>query len=237
MTESIDETQGDPPIRGTHVILRDWRNEDLEPFRHWLGPGHAWHRFDGPYYALGTPEQTNASVELRRRLMETGSFPSPRVDLVIADAIDDRLIGRVNRYWISEETDWLALGIALYDERSWGDGDSEPKRSGFGASTCGERCPGSSDSTSALGPATTGCRRSEGGWDSGRKPGSGWRGSSTATTTTASASACYARNGKRGIRTGLGALAAHPTPTSAPDNHVDCGATLRITSNVDEGGA
>ena len=122
MTRSIDVTQGDLPIRGTHVILRDWRNEDLEPFRHWLGPGHAWHRFDGPYYALGTPEQTNASVELRRRLMETGSFPSPRVDLVIADAIDDRLIGRVNRYWISEETDWLALGIALYDERSWGRG-------------------------------------------------------------------------------------------------------------------
>ena len=32
------------------------------------------------------------------------------------------LIGRVSRYWQSEETDWLSLGVVIYDSAHWGRG-------------------------------------------------------------------------------------------------------------------
>ncbi len=32
------------------------------------------------------------------------------------------MIGRVNRYWQSKETNWLLLGIGIYDEKYWGKG-------------------------------------------------------------------------------------------------------------------
>jgi RimJ/RimL family protein N-acetyltransferase len=37
-------------------------------------------------------------------------------------ASDDALLGTVSRYWIGRETNWLAVGIALYDPARWGQG-------------------------------------------------------------------------------------------------------------------
>ena len=38
------------------------------------------------------------------------------------DSLKKIVIGVVNRYWISEETSWTALGITIYDPSFWGKG-------------------------------------------------------------------------------------------------------------------
>lgn len=42
--------------------------------------------------------------------------------MVIADRASDALIGVAAWYWIGQETNWPAIGIALFDPASWGQG-------------------------------------------------------------------------------------------------------------------
>jgi len=107
---------------GPRVVLRDFEDRDLEPWARWHAPGHAWQRFDGPYYPQPKPEDVARRVaELRTRIRDD-AWPEPRLRLVVADRGTDALIGSVSRYWISAETQWAALGIDLYDAQVWGRG-------------------------------------------------------------------------------------------------------------------
>lgn len=107
-------------LQGKKITLRDWTLADLDPYAHWLAPGHHWQRLDGPYYPGPTPDEIPSLIEKTRARINAGNWSTPRTRLVIARA--DRLIGIVSRYWISEETNWSAVGITIYDPALWGQG-------------------------------------------------------------------------------------------------------------------
>lgn len=102
------------------VILRDWEVRDLDPYVAWMEPGHRWQSLDAPY--LPHPAIDVAQLERMRRRIVEGNFDTPRSRLIVADAATGEMIGNVSRYWESVETDWLAMGILLYDPRHWGRG-------------------------------------------------------------------------------------------------------------------
>lgn len=107
-------------LSGKKVCLRDWKLADLNEFGYWLQAGHRWQELDGPYYKRDT--STEGILEIVTRIktrIETHNFSIPRQNLIIADPVDDRLIGQVSRYWISEETNWLAAGIVIYNPVLW----------------------------------------------------------------------------------------------------------------------
>lgn len=85
-----------------------------------MEPQHKWHQLDGPYYARATADEVGKMVEQRRGWIADNSFPTPRANQVIA--LDDRIIGVVTRYWQSKETNWLSVGIVIYDPAQWGKG-------------------------------------------------------------------------------------------------------------------
>ena len=109
-------------LTGSRVVLRDWRRNDLAPYREWLQPHHEWHAWDGPYF----PRPTDAQAEQRRndlrRRIDADDWPTPRTTLVIADRVSDLRLGSVTWYYESEETDWRRIGVVLYDPRSWSGG-------------------------------------------------------------------------------------------------------------------
>lgn len=79
-------------------------------------PKPAWKTLDAPYFqdykmyseaALFKQEQGNRFVNNPNRL---GIFQ------------DDRLVGTVSRYWECQETRWMELGLAIYQEEDWGTG-------------------------------------------------------------------------------------------------------------------
>jgi putative hydrolase of HD superfamily len=113
---------GEVELRGRRIKLRDWQEPDLEGFAYWLGPDHRWHELDGPYYPRPGPDEIQARVLAVRRGIETGDLPTPRTSLAIADLATDELIGRVVWYWQSQETDWLSLGITIFDPEHWSRG-------------------------------------------------------------------------------------------------------------------
>ena len=87
-----------------------------------MQPGHKWQELDGPYYPKATADEVLKKIDALHILIEGGSWPTPCFDLPVVDRESDRLIGRVNRYWQSEETQWLSLGIQIFDPRGWGRG-------------------------------------------------------------------------------------------------------------------
>jgi len=107
-------------LEGKQITLRDWILADLPVYAEWMNPSHRWHELDGPYYPRPTAEETAQINAKRREQIETNSFLAPRRNLVIA--LDDALIGVVSRYWQSEETNWLSVGIVIYDPAQWGKG-------------------------------------------------------------------------------------------------------------------
>ena len=99
----------------TRCVLRDWRPADLTAYREWLQPGHTWHDTNGPYFGRPDGDAIDRLVRIARERCEAPTLPTPRESLVVADRDDDRLIGTVNWYWESRETDWRRIGIVLFD--------------------------------------------------------------------------------------------------------------------------
>jgi putative hydrolase of HD superfamily len=106
-------------ISGEQIILRDWREADLDAWRRWLQPTQQWHELDGPYYSRPNEQQTDALVSSKRDAIAASDWPEPRRTLVIAMANTDELIGIVSRYWESQETNWLSQGVVIFDPAYW----------------------------------------------------------------------------------------------------------------------
>jgi len=122
------------PVDRSRVVLRDWRRNDLAPYREWLQPHHEWHAWDGPYFPRPTDGQAEQRRNDLRRRIDAHDWPTPRTTLVIADRASDLLLGGVTWYYESEETDWR-LGVVLYDPRSWSGGRGT-RRLHCGPTTC-----------------------------------------------------------------------------------------------------
>ena len=109
-------------VQGKKVILRDWKVADFTAYRYWHKGKHKWMKFNGPYYPQKTEQEIETSIQTIKNQLETGNFPKIRRRLVIADSKTNTLIGTVNWYWQSEETNWISVGIAIYDNKYWGKG-------------------------------------------------------------------------------------------------------------------
>lgn len=113
-----------PSIRltGRSVILRDWLQEDVVTYVGWQSPERRWHQLDGPYYPKPTHEDlAHIEAQLQDELREA-NWPEPRQRLVLADNATDTLIGVVTWSWESKETNWLLVGITIFDPELWGQG-------------------------------------------------------------------------------------------------------------------
>jgi putative hydrolase of HD superfamily len=107
---------------GKRIILRDPKLSDLEAFGYWLQPGHAWQKTDGPYYPRPSKKEVTEMIGKWEQAIDAQNWPALRQRFVIVNRLKNLVIGMVSRYWISEETNWPALGITIYDPEFWGKG-------------------------------------------------------------------------------------------------------------------
>ncbi|MGZ5279611.1 MAG: GNAT family N-acetyltransferase [Pseudobdellovibrionaceae bacterium] len=108
-------------IQGQKVFIRDWLPQDLEIYKNWQMGAQEWKKFDAPYYQSDDQDFLK-SFEAWKAKVEARDFPTPRGRLVIASLENNQLVGTLNAYWISKETNWLAAGIVLFDPKSWSGG-------------------------------------------------------------------------------------------------------------------
>jgi RimJ/RimL family protein N-acetyltransferase len=104
------------------VLLRDWRRQDLEAYAEWLRPHHRWHDFNGPYLPRTQEEAIPGIIEKHGARIAAGGWPEVRERLVIVDRRTGELLGTVSRYWECEQTNWISLGVIIFDDSNWGKG-------------------------------------------------------------------------------------------------------------------
>ena len=105
------------------ILLRNIKLDDLDDFFKLNHPDMAHHNFDGPYFAKETLEELQQRVDAIKANLISGksdTFVDKRH--AIADANTDKLVGMVNWYWKSEETNWLEVGVVVFDDNYWGRG-------------------------------------------------------------------------------------------------------------------
>lgn len=107
-------------IKSKKITIRDWQSKDLPKESYWLDPKHKWHETNGPYYPDMTQDQIDKRISRLDDMIMTKNFPEVRRNMVIATVEDDTLIGSVSWYYQSKETNWISIGICIYDPKYWG---------------------------------------------------------------------------------------------------------------------
>ncbi len=113
-------------LQSKTIILRNWIEDDIKIYKHWMQPQFEWNKFDGPYYPFPSEEEIKLRIKNIENKITINTndklFKHPFDDLVIADKQTNLMIGRVNRYWECKETNSISIGIGIYDDKFWSKG-------------------------------------------------------------------------------------------------------------------
>ena len=103
------------------IHLRKIENGDLERYKYWQLPMHKYHDFNGPYFKKLNEEEVDKEMNrISEEIRKGNNDPIPNKKIISNENRD--LIGEVNWYWKSKETNWLEVGIVIFNEKNWGKG-------------------------------------------------------------------------------------------------------------------
>ncbi|MBS7527037.1 GNAT family N-acetyltransferase [Fusibacter paucivorans] len=104
------------------LLLRPLTLDDLEAYRKCTHPSNTYHQYNGPYFKQATASEHEASINTLKERLIAGDDNALQNKKLIVDAETNALIGQVNWYWKSIETNWLEVGIVIFNENYWGHG-------------------------------------------------------------------------------------------------------------------
>ena len=103
------------------IELRKITKEDLTEYEYWKLPIHKYHHFNGPYFKKSSKEEIGSEIKRISEEFKKGNRnPIPERRMISNKKRE--LLGEVSWYWKSKETNWLEIGIVIFDEKNWGKG-------------------------------------------------------------------------------------------------------------------
>ncbi|MEO1438169.1 MAG: GNAT family protein [Bacteroidota bacterium] len=103
------------------ILLRYLTLDDLEGYQKWKAPHHTYHQLNGPYYSKPSLDEIQQLIDRLRVILQTPT-DDPTPGRMLISNPQNELLGEVNWYWKSQETNWLEVGLLLFDEANWGKG-------------------------------------------------------------------------------------------------------------------
>ncbi len=104
----------------TDIYLRKLLISDLDNYYELNKPTREYHKFNGPYFEKETEEELKIRVENIKIQIENNTYNNQ--SLMISNKENDDLIGQVSWHWKSIETNWMEIGIVIFNEDYWGKG-------------------------------------------------------------------------------------------------------------------
>lgn len=105
-----------------NIDIRELKIDDLESYEFRLNPQREFHKYNGPYYKKFSQEELSEYVRSLRDKFISGEEKILDNQKIIVNKENQELIGQVNWYWKSKETNWLEVGIVIFNENYWGTG-------------------------------------------------------------------------------------------------------------------
>ncbi len=82
-------------------------------------PDKKFNEFNGPYFKQDTLEEHLKYVENLKKKLENNEEVKPNIRLISSDG---QILGTCSWYWKSKETNWIEVGIVIFEENNWGKG-------------------------------------------------------------------------------------------------------------------
>lgn len=102
------------------VSIRSINTNDLKAYEHWCQPMHAYHTFDGPYYPKKSSDEISIFIHELKEKLQLREDALPQRKMIVDP--NGNLLGEVSYTWRSKETNWMEIGIVIFDESYWGRG-------------------------------------------------------------------------------------------------------------------
>jgi len=100
------------------ISIRPIQLKDLPAYQHWSQPHHAHHSFNAPYVNKNSSEEIAQLIHEIEYDLRKGKDALPDRKMIVDP--NENLIGEVTYYWKSIETNWMEVGIIIFDETYWG---------------------------------------------------------------------------------------------------------------------
>jgi len=102
--------------RGSHVLIRDRRPEDVETYLRWMTSGE-WRYLDAPWEGVRESMDGKTTQEMREKIVKLyeQELPRPRTFAFVA-TLAGVPIGRVSRYSRGSQKDEWCVGIDLCED-------------------------------------------------------------------------------------------------------------------------
>lgn len=116
-----EKKRGEIIIRGKKVTLRDLNERDIASLWYWHYEcsNPEWVRWYTPYKPIEKSTRDEFYTEQKWEIEEA---LKKQVPTKLAIEVDGKFIGFVRRYWIDKNTNWLNIGICIYDPDYWSGG-------------------------------------------------------------------------------------------------------------------
>lgn len=101
--------------------IREIKIEDLDLYRELINPNQLYHQFNGPYYSKMSNEEIEEYVSEIKINIEENKTPQKSTKQIV-DSENETLVGEVSWNWKSKETNWLEIGIVIFNDQYWGKG-------------------------------------------------------------------------------------------------------------------
>ena len=102
------------------ISIRAINLNDLAAYDHWCQPMHAYHTFDEPYNPKKSAEEISIYIGELRQGLQNGEAVLAQRKMIVDP--NNSLLGEVSYTWKSIETNWMEIGIVIFDESYWGRG-------------------------------------------------------------------------------------------------------------------
>lgn len=102
------------------INLRRLEINDLENYEYWKLPKHSYHNLNGPYFKKDTKEDIQKQVQTLKEDFLSGKKVLENKRIISNDL--NEIIGEVSWSWKSEETNWMEIGIVIFNEKFWNKG-------------------------------------------------------------------------------------------------------------------
>ena len=79
----------------------------------------SWWRWDAPWEGRPTPDELKRIPSRIAVLVREAASPPRRMIIETRTASP---VGSVSRYWVDERTNWMEVGIGIYEARQWNKG-------------------------------------------------------------------------------------------------------------------
>lgn len=108
-------------LSGKRVMLRDLKEEDIPSLWYWHYEcsNPEWMKWYTPYKPIEKSTRDEFYTEQKWEIEQAFKQPIPTK---LAIEVDQKFIGFVRRYWIDKNTNWLNIGICIYDPTYWSGG-------------------------------------------------------------------------------------------------------------------